>query len=127
MLTLRQVCPIRRFGVAESCFNRKAAAQFKAQPLSDRQVLSAIFDGLYVHHDQIDRRQAFIAYLVERADVKLSFALAGVLWNSLVCQALSKALQDFALRWFEQIFSSTWTRDAVMDCAEPFFQELVCR
>jgi hypothetical protein len=118
---------IHWFGVSECWFNRKATAQFQAQPLSDRQVLSAIFDGLYAHHDQIDRRQTFIANLVERADVKLSFALAGVLWNALVCQALSKVLQDFALRWFEQIFSSSWTRDAVMDCAEQFFQELVCR
>ena len=106
---------------------RKASAQLQTQPLSDRQVLSAIYDGLYSHHDQIDRRQTFISNLLERADVTLSFTLASVLWNSLVCQALSKAHQDFAMRWFEVIFSSSWTREAVGECAEQFFLELVCR
>ena len=106
---------------------RKASSQLMAQPLSDRQVLSAIYDGLYIHQDQIDRRQMFIGNLLERADVILSFNLAEILWNSLVCNALSKSLQDFAMRWFEQIFSSSWTRDAVGDCAEQFFDNLVCR
>jgi hypothetical protein len=110
------------------CYNRrKACTQLQAQPVAERQVLSAIFDGLYTHQDQIDRRLMFIGNLLERADVTLTFELAGVLWNSLVCSALSKGLQDFAMRWFEQMFSSSWTREAVGECAEKFFLELVCR